>query len=65
LSLGDLAITNTLGNTDTSGIASWIYRLDGPFDPLRHARAVALTGLLAAIVGALFLLARPRPRGTR
>ncbi|MEA3189853.1 MAG: thiamine transport system permease protein [Thermoplasmata archaeon] len=59
LSLGDFGASVMLATTDTAGLGLWIARLDGPFDPLLHARAVALAGLLA-VLAALALVAVER-----
>lgn len=56
LSLGDFGASQVLSTFDTRGLAVWIQELDGPFDPLLHARAVALAGFLGALTLAAALL---------
>lgn len=56
LSLGDFGASTILSTTDTSGIAVWTNRLDGAFNPILHARATALAGLLGILAAAAYLL---------
>jgi len=56
LSIGDLGASSILSATDTSGLAVWTNRLDGAFDPLYHAQATALAGLLGLLAAAAYLV---------
>jgi thiamine transport system permease protein len=57
LSLGDYGASLLLTRPGTMPLAAWILRHDRPFDPLAHAQAVALAGLLAALAVAALLVA--------
>jgi thiamine transport system permease protein len=66
LSLGDYGASLLLTRPGTMPLASWILRHDHPFDPLAHAQAVALAGLLAALaMGALLVAEAGRLRWLR
>lgn len=63
LSLGDYGAGLLLMRPDSMGLAVWTLRHDRPFDPLAHAQATALAGLLAVLAAAciaLVALAAPR-----
>lgn len=63
LSLGDYGASLLLMRPDSMSLAVWTLRHDRPFDPLAHAQAVALAGLLAVLAaGALALTAVARRR---
>ncbi|MHB1260504.1 MAG: ABC transporter permease [Thermoplasmatota archaeon] len=49
LSLGDYGASLLLMRPDSMSLAVWTLRHDRPFDPLAHAQAVALAGLLAVL----------------
>ena len=53
-SLGDFGGGLLLMRPDNMSLAVWIGRHDAPFDPLRHAQAVALAGLLALVSATLY-----------
>ena len=55
LSIGDFGASSLLMGEGTKGLAVWIAEVDGPFDPLRHASAVALAGLLCALTLAAYM----------
>lgn len=57
LSLGDYGASLLLTRSGTMPLAAWILRHDRPFDPLAHAQAVALAGLLGALAAVALLLA--------
>jgi thiamine transport system permease protein len=62
LSLGDYGASLLLMRPDSMGLAVWTLRHDRPFDPLAHAQATALAGLLALLAAACLAaveLARP------
>lgn len=64
LSLGDYGASLLLMRPETMSLAVWTLRHDRPFDPLAHAQAVALAGLLAVLAaGALLAATLARPRG--
>lgn len=68
LSLADYGAGLLLMRPDSMGLAVWTLRHDRPFDPLAHAQATALAGLLAVLAAGCFALvelARPRPGGGR
>jgi thiamine transport system permease protein len=71
LSLGDYGASLLLMRPETMSLAVWTLRHDRPFDPLAHAQAVALAGLLALlaaaalVAAALSLKARRSTRGVR
>ena len=68
LSLGDYGASLLLMRPSTMSLAVWTLRHDRPFDPLAHAQAVALAGLLAVLAaGALVAaeLVRSRPARRR
>ncbi|HUR25341.1 MAG TPA: hypothetical protein VM327_04920 [Candidatus Thermoplasmatota archaeon] len=68
LSLGDYGASLLLMRPATMSLAVWTLRHDRPFDPLAHAQAVALAGLLAVLSAGALLAAvavRPRTRATR
>ena len=56
LSLGDYGASLLLMRPQTMSLAVWTLRHDRPFDPLAHAQAVALAGLLAVLAAAALLL---------
>jgi thiamine transport system permease protein len=56
LSLGDFGASSLLQVRDTRSLAVWIHHIDGPYNPLFHASAVALTGLLALVAVATYVL---------
>lgn len=57
LSLGDYGASLLLTRPDTMPLAAWVLRHDRPFDPLAHAQAVALAGLLALLAMAALAVA--------
>jgi thiamine transport system permease protein len=57
LSLGDYGASLLLTRPDTMPLAAWVLRHDRPFDPLAHAQAVALAGLLALLAAAALVAA--------
>ncbi|HUR70269.1 MAG TPA: ABC transporter permease subunit [Candidatus Thermoplasmatota archaeon] len=61
-SLGDFGAGALLMRPDNMSLSLWIARHDAPFDPLRHAQAVALAGLLGLTTAGVFLLAHRRHR---
>jgi thiamine transport system permease protein len=66
LSLGDYGASLLLMRPQTMSLAVWTLRHDRPFDPLAHAQAVALAGLLAVLAaGALLLVELAWRRGPR
>jgi thiamine transport system permease protein len=56
LSLGDYGASLLLMRPQTMSLAVWTLRHDRPFDPLAHAQAVALAGLLAVLAAVALLL---------
>ncbi|MFA5943383.1 MAG: hypothetical protein WC876_02835 [Candidatus Thermoplasmatota archaeon] len=64
LSLGDYGASLLLMRPSTMSLAVWTLRHDRPFDPLAHAQAVALAGLLAVLAATALVaveLVRSRP----
>jgi thiamine transport system permease protein len=57
LSLGDYGASLLLMRPRTMSLAVWTLRHDRPFDPLAHAQAVALAGLLAVLAAAALVVA--------
>jgi len=49
MSLGDFGASLVLMRPDNMGLTVWIGRIDAPFDSLRKAQALALTGLLTVL----------------
>lgn len=49
LSLGDYGAGLLLLGADEAGLSVWILKHDRPFDPLMHAQATALAGVLALL----------------
>lgn len=61
MSFGDFGASVVLMRPDNMALSVWIARHDVPFDPLMHAQAVALSGLLLVLTtGALLLTERFR-----
>lgn len=56
VSLGDFGASFLLMRPDNMALGVWISRHHGSFDPLIRAQGVALTGLLAALASATYLL---------
>lgn len=65
LSLGDYGASLLLMRPGTMSLAVWTLRHDRPFDPLAHAQAVALAGLLALLAAAALVLAATAIAGAR
>lgn len=61
LSLGDYGASLLLMRPETMSLAVWTLRHDRPFDPLAHAQAVALAGLLALLAAGALAVALSRP----
>ena len=56
LSLGDFGASSMLQEESTRSLTVWIAQVDGPFDPLRHASAVALAGFLCVLTLTAYLV---------
>jgi thiamine transport system permease protein len=65
LSIGDFGASSVLMTPDTAGLTVWVGNVDGAFNPLFHARAVALAGLLCVFAILCFLAIEMPSRGRR
>lgn len=65
LSLGDFGASSLLMDHSTRGLSVWIPIVDGPFNPLLRARAVALAGLLCALTLVAYLFVERLGAGPR
>jgi thiamine transport system permease protein len=64
-SLGDFGASTMLAGTSTRGLAPWTNILDGAYNPLFHARATALAGLLGALAACAYLLVERAGRAAK